>query len=232
MLGLLAALATSGCGTMDTPKVVIHEPTSARPTAPSAPGDRSPGAIATPAWNPNSGGAIFSSSTFRPLLEDRKARLVGDTLTISIDERMSAKSSSNSTVDRSGKIEAGVSAAPFLSTSTLGKLSAKGSSSNSFEGKGETGSNNAFSGTIAVTVIEVLANGNLIVAGEKQVGINQNVEVLRFSGVVNPSTVQVGNTVSSTQVADARLEVRGKGDANRAQTTGWLSRFFLSWFPI
>ena len=71
-----------------------------------------------------------------------------------------------------------------------------------------------------------------VVVGEKQVGINQNVERLRFSGVINPATILPGNVVTSTQVADARLEVRSRGDIDRAQTTGWLSRFFLSFLPI
>jgi len=98
--------------------------------------------------------------------------------------------------------------------------------------KGATGADNAFAGTITVTVVETLPNGNLVVSGEKQVGINQNVEVLRFSGVVNPATVLPGNLVSSTQVADARLEVRGRGDIDQAQTVGWLAKFFLSFMPI
>ena len=63
-------------------------------------------------------------------------------------------------------------------------------------------------------------------------GINQNIESLKFAGVVRPMTIQAGIVVSSTQVADARMQVRGKGDIDRAQTTGWLSRFFLSFLPI
>ncbi|MFP5406786.1 MAG: flagellar basal body L-ring protein FlgH, partial [Gammaproteobacteria bacterium] len=97
---------------------------------------------------------------------------------------------------------------------------------------GATGADNAFTGSITVTVVELLGNGNLLVSGEKQVGINQNVEVLRFSGVVDPASIRPGNVVSSTQVGDARLEVRGRGDIDRSQTTGWLSRFFLSFLPI
>ena len=83
-----------------------------------------------------------------------------------------------------------------------------------------------------MTVVEVLPNGNLVVAGEKQVGINQNLESLKFAGVVNPATILPGNSVSSTQVADARMQVRGRGDIDKTQTTGWLTRFFLSFLPI
>jgi len=105
------------------------------------------------------------------------------------------------------------------------------SSASAFEGKGGSASNNVFTSIITVTVIEVLPNGNLLVSGEKQIGINQGSEFVRFSGVVNPATIS-GNTVSSTQVADARLEYRGNGYIDEAQTMGWLGRFFLTVLPF
>ena len=83
-----------------------------------------------------------------------------------------------------------------------------------------------------MTVIEVLPNGNLLVSGEKQIGINQGSEFVRFSGVVNPATISPANAVSSTQVADARLEYRGNGYIDEAQTMGWLARFFLTFLPF
>lgn len=228
ILAALLPLLLSGCFTV-TPKVEVREPTTFRP-APTSPAMQA-GAAAPQA---SASGAIFQTATYRGLFEDRRARLPGDVLTVQIQEKHSAKSSSNSSLDRSGKVDAKVGLLPFVpSTSTrLDRLQAKGSSDNTFEGKGATNTDNEFTGVITVTVIEVLPNGNLVVSGEKQVGINQNVETLRFSGVVNPVTVLPGNVVSSTQVADARLEVRGRGDIDRAQTTGWLSRFFLSFLPI
>ncbi len=54
---------------------------------------------------------------------------------------------------------------------------------------------------------------------------------MRFAGVVNPATIST-NTVSSTQVADARLEYRGNGYIDEAQTMGWLARFFLTFLPF
>ena len=145
-----------------------------------------------------SDGSIFQVASFRGLFEDRRARLVGDIMTIQIQEKTSAKQSSNSSVDRAGTSEAKVSALPFLKPATAAKVGERlgmgAETNNTFEGKGATGSDNEFTGTITVTVIEVLANGNLMVAGEKQVGINQNVETLRFSGVVNPASVLPGSS--------------------------------------
>ena len=209
-----------GCAAVGPQKVEIDMPTSGRNAAmQSAP-------------PPQANGAIFQAGWHRGLFEDRKARHLGDILTVQIEERLSAKQSSTSTLDRKGSVDAAVTALPFTGKHALGKLGINGSSGNAFEGKGATGSDNAFTGTITVTVVEVLPNGNLVVAGEKQVGINQNIESLKFAGVVSPTTILPGNIVSSTQVADARMQVRGKGDIDRAQTTGWLSRFFLSFLPI
>lgn len=214
------ALLLAGCGTVGPQKVEIDMPTSGRTAAmQSAP-------------PPQANGAIFQVSSSRGFFEDRKARLLGDTLTVQIEEKLSARQSSTSSLDRKGSVDASVAAFPFTGKNSLSKLSVNGSSGNTFEGKGSTLSDNAFIGTITVTVVEVLPNGNLVVAGEKQVGINQNIETLKFAGVVSPMTIQAGNVVSSTQVADARMQVRGKGDIDRAQTTGWLSRFFLSFLPI
>jgi flagellar L-ring protein precursor FlgH len=78
----------------------------------------------------------------------------------------------------------------------------------------------------------VLSNGHLVIAGEKQIGVNQNVDVLRFSGQVDPRTIRPGNVVSSTQVANVRLEQRGRGAQAEAQMIGWLARVFLSVLPI
>lgn len=217
------AVALGGCSTLlpGPAKVDVVEPTTARPNIPVAP----PAAtLAT--------GAIFRPDSFRPLFEDRRARLVGDILTVLLQEKTSAKQSAATNLDRKTAIDGKIAALPLLQPSTLARFGASSSTSNSMAGKGDSASDNNFSGTIAVTVVEVLSNGNLVVSGEKQIGINQNADVLRFSGVVNPATILAGNTVNSPLIADARLQVRGNGDIDRAQTTGWLQRFFYSWWPL
>ena len=130
------------------------------------------------------------------------------------------------------EIKAGIPTLGGLSASALKNASVAANTSNAFSGKGDTANENAFTGTITVTVISVLPNGNLVVAGEKQIGINHNLEFIRFSGVVNPVTLQAGNIVESTKVADARLEYTGKGYIDEAQRMGWMSRFFLNFLPL
>ena len=177
-------------------------------------------------------GSLFKSASYRPAFEDRRARLVGDTVTIQIVENVTASQKSTSTVDRNSSIDAKVTALPLQPAADLAKLGIGASTSNAFSGKGGTESANTFAGSITATVIEVLPNGHLVVAGEKQIGVNQNVDVLRFSGTVDPRLVLPGSIVSSTQVANVRVESRGRGAQGEAQTVGWISRVFLSFLPF
>jgi flagellar L-ring protein precursor FlgH len=177
-------------------------------------------------------GAIFQAASYRPLFEDHRARLPGDTLTVQIVEKVSATAKSTSSVDKGGTLSASVTALPGVRPAAFARATADGTSANTFEGKGSTESSNDFSGTITVVVRGVLPNGHLLIAGEKQIGVNQNVDVLRFSGQVDPRSIQPGNTVPSASIAHVRLEQRGRGQQAEAQAIGWLSRIFLSVMPI
>jgi flagellar L-ring protein precursor FlgH len=177
-------------------------------------------------------GGLFQTVGYRPAFEDRRARAVGDTVTIQIVENVTASQKSTSTVNRNTSIDSNITALPFNDLSGLSKLGIGATTNNNFSGKGGTESANTFAGSITATVIEVMPNGHLVVAGEKQIGVNQNVDVLRFSGTVDPRLVQPGSIVSSTQVANVRVESRGRGAQGEAQTVGWLSRFFLTFQPF
>jgi flagellar L-ring protein precursor FlgH len=210
-------MALAGCATSRQP-VLVEGQTTARPITAAA------------ATAPS--GGIFQSAAYRPLFEDRKPRFVGDLLTISINERLNASQKANSSAERKSDVEVSLPGVKGLFGRKINPLDAKAGTANTFDGKGATESSNLFSGTITVTVVEVLANGNLRVAGEKQIGIRQNSEVLRFSGVIDPAQIQPGNVVSSTQVADARLDYRGGGYIEEAQIQGWLARFFNAISPF
>lgn len=222
-LAVSAGLVCAGCESLpQTVKVDFAEPTTVRPMAATALPDR-------PAT-----GSLFHKVSYRPGFEDPRARAIGDTVTIQIVEKVTASQVSKSTANRTTSGEASVSAFPLLSAVDLANLKAgvTTSSASDFSGKGGTESANTFSGTITATVVDVLPNGHLVVTGEKQIGVNQNVDVLRFSGTVDPRVVQPGSVVNSTQVANARIESKGRGAQAEAQTVGWLTRFFFSFLPF
>ena len=106
-------------------------------------------------------------------------------------------------------------------------------SSNTLAGKGDAAANNVFTGSITVTVIEVLPNGNLLVSGEKLVAINQGEEFIRLTGLVRVDDINRFNQVSSQNIADARISYAGSGVLNDSNSAGWLTRFFASpWMPF
>jgi flagellar L-ring protein precursor FlgH len=218
-IALALSAAVAGCGLTVTPATSVHQPISVRPASPP------------PA--PTTEGSIYSAGFSNGLLfEDRRARRVGDTLTIAIVENTNASKKSATNTGRASNNNFGVTALGGLPGKSFLGSTLGATSDFAFDGKGESSNNNVFTGTITVTVTEVLSNGNLLVSGEKQVGINQGSEYIRLSGIVNPVHLNSANTVQSTLIADARIEYRGSGAIAENQQTGWLSRFFLNVLPF
>jgi flagellar L-ring protein precursor FlgH len=210
------------------PEPVVLGPTTAIPPAPAM-------AVGMPT------GSIFQHGAYGsyPLFEDPRPRNVGDVVTIVLEERTNAVKNVNTNTDRSGNSNSG---AVTTGLSILGTMAdkvsggvaagagagANGNNFNTFSGQGASSANNTFSGTITTTVVGVLPNGNLQVAGEKQIAINRGSEYVKFSGVVDPRSITGNNnSVSSTRVADARIEYRSRGTMDEVQNMGWLQRFFL-----
>lgn len=215
------ALLLTACGTMYPQPRVDMQP---------APVVKMPEPIPAAANN----GAIYQNTSYRPLFEDHRARQVGDIVTVQITERVTASQTSTSELNKTGSIGAGVSAIPGIAGNSFaaGRAELAGNSENKSTGKGANANTNDFSGTISAVVTGVLPNGHLLISGEKQVGVNANVDVLRFYGQVDPRSIRQGNTVQSTNVANVRVEQRGRGAVADAHGIGWLSRFFLNLSPI
>lgn len=220
-LGRLALLivalgALSACAQLPR-KNVVEGPTTAPPQPPPpAPAD----------------GSIFRASYTKPLFEDRRPRQVGDILTVILDENVSASKSSAAQASRNGSVELTPTQIPEVLQSLLEGQGTDLSGATDFKGSGGANASNNFVGTITVTVMDVLPNGNLQVAGEKRIGINQGVEYILFSGVVNPRMITAESTVVSTQVANTRLEYYGDGYIDEAQHMGWLQRVLLNVSPL
>ncbi|HEY4074634.1 MAG TPA: flagellar basal body L-ring protein FlgH [Herbaspirillum sp.] len=214
LAGGIAVSILAGCGAV-TPDSIVSLPLTSKPKRAEL--------------APASSGAIFQGAAYRPLLEDRRARLVGDTMTIVINEKTSAGKAAGSSGSKTGSITAAI---PNIFGSNIKELGATASSADKYADAGAITSSNNFTGTIGVTVIEVLENGNLVVSGEKQVSLDKGIEFVRFSGVVSPDTVQTGNFVSSTQVSDAKVEYRTSSRIDMAEFASSMSRFFLSVLPF
>lgn len=220
--GVLLAIV-SGCALVP-PDPVVTGPLTAMPPSPAT----------VPAQGEPTG-SIFQSNAYGnfPLFEDRRPRNVGDTVTVLIEEKTDAAKNVSTSTDRNGVAALDIAAVPkFFPPGASSEQSFDIGSRNNHKGSGSTSAANTFSGTITTTVIGVLPNGNLQIAGNKEMAINRGSEYVRFSGVVDPRSITGSNTVVSTQVADARIEYRSKGTMAEVQEMGWLQRFFLNVSPF
>lgn len=219
---LIAVVSLLGACAMVPPEPVVVGPLTAPPPAPMP-----PQAVAN--------GAIYQPTAYGnyPLFEDRRPRNIGDIVTIMIQEKTNAAKSVSTNTDRSSEAGMGIGLSPAILPGDLGsRQNFEAGGSNSSKGTGSSRADNMFSGTLTTTVIGVMPNGNLQVAGEKQIAINRGSEYIRFSGVVDPRSISGSGTVSSTLVADARIEYRSRGVMDEVQTMGWLQRFFLNISPF
>jgi len=172
-------------------------------------------------------GAIFSTGSYRSIFEGRRASLVGDILTINLVENTTATKNAGSALGKKG------SAASEVTNSAGTKIDPTYNVTNSDSAATTTDGSNGvtFSGSISAVVTEVKPNGNLVVVGEKQIGLDAGVEFIRFSGVVNPYMITNDNSVASNTIADARVEYRTNSTFDLANIAKTINRFFLSAFP-
>lgn len=181
-------------------------------------------------FQPVNNGSIFQQGRSVRLFEDSKAFRVGDLLSISLSESTNATKSAATTTAKDDDVTIGAGSIlgviPTFKGDTL--LNNSLSSERAFKGSGDTAQSNSLRGEITVMVSEILPNGNLVVRGEKIIGLNQGSEFIRLTGIVRPQDVSSNNEVVSGKLANARIFYGGGGVVAEANSKGWLSRFFSS----
>ncbi|WP_282276863.1 flagellar basal body L-ring protein FlgH [Stenotrophomonas sp. PS02297] len=185
--------------------------------------------VVAPSTEP-SAGAIYAAGPGLNLYGDRRARDVGDLLTITLVESTSATTSANTAIGKKSSMNIG-SPSLFGAPVTLGGkdvLAASASGERDFNGKGSSAQSNRLQGSVTVTVVQRLPNGNLVVQGQKDLRLNQGDELVQIQGVVRSADIATDNTIPSSKVADARIAYGGRGAVAQSNAMGWLGRFFNS----
>ena len=175
-------------------------------------------------------GAIYAAGPTLQLYSDRRARDVGDLLTITLLENTTATTSANTATNKESNLSIGTPSI-FGAPVTLGGkdvLSATASGKRDFTGKGNSAQSNRLQGSVTVTVVQRLPNGNLVVQGQKNLRLNQGDELVQVQGIVRPGDIAPDNSIPSSRVAEARIVYGGRGPVAQSNAMGWLSRFFNS----
>jgi flagellar L-ring protein precursor FlgH len=193
--------------------------------------------ISQPAGQPATG-SIYANGAGISLWEDKRARRIGDVITLYLDERTVSSKSNKTAIDKEDKLDMGVESlmgtqpSAKLRGSTL-NMDVQTDNSREFEGDANSDQSNRLQGQITVTVADVLSNGVLVVRGEKWMTFSQGDEFIRIEGLLRQADVAPDNTALSTRLADARITYSGTGALANAQRQGWASRFFnTSWWPF
>ena len=216
-LFILVALLP-GCAMMDNLSKPRHDP------------EYVPAQPASYKMPQSNNGSIYQAGYEVRLFEDIRARRIGDILTINLVEKTDAKKQADTDIKKDNSSSVSV-------PTVLGKLDpslfglsfdSSLSSGSDFAGESESTQNNSLSGSITVSVVDVLPNGYLKIRGEKRVRLNQGNEYIRLAGIIRPTDINPDNSVESTKIADATIMYTGEGALADANKIGWLARFFIS----
>ena len=223
----LSALAVAGVlGGCASSTPLVQGPVSVRPVPPPNYAERTV-----------TGGIYRGNMNNVALFSDqRKPQAIGDTIKIDISESLNATSVVNSVNSRANAVS---SKGPGMNSNSLGSLlkglanmDATASGSDSFTGKGNSQNTSTFQARISAYVINVLSNGNLVVAGERSMMFNGTLNTLRFSGVVNPLDIKAGGIVASGDVADAKTELTGSGGTADTASRSWLQKLLTDGLSV
>ncbi|MEE9100819.1 MULTISPECIES: flagellar basal body L-ring protein FlgH [Pseudomonas] len=220
LLPLLAVAALAGCvSPPPKPDDPYYAPVMPRTPIPAA----------------QNNGSIYQSGFDNNLYGDRKAFRVGDIITITLNEKTQASKKANSDISKDSKTKLGLTSmfgSGLTTDNPIGggdlSLSAEYGGSRDAKGDSQAGQSNSLTGSVTVTVAEVMPNGILAVRGEKWMTLNTGNELVRIAGLIRADDIATDNTVSSTRVADARITYSGTGAFADASQPGWFDRFFLS----
>ena len=221
-LFIVSALALlQGCATEPVDMVLRHSP-EFQPVYPLA-SDRPK--IAT--------GGIYSNRQSDAWFGRGRNYQVGDIITVLLNESTQAARTQNTDVSREAKnsLPSGASTqvgkfSPFLDGVNLND------NKTSSTGKGKADQQASLSGSVAVTVVEILANGNLVIRGEKKLGLSEGTEVIQVSGVIRPEDIGPNSTVQSRRLANAQIAYRGSGDLAYATRAGCGTTFMHKFWPF
>ena len=208
---LFIGLGLAGCSSV-TPSTILTQPTAS--------------AVPEVDKSAPKKGSIYKKTTYKSLFENYRARVVGDVITVIVNEQVSADKKNSASDTKQGSLDIQAIGAGISNW----QASEKGAVQNTGRATGSYSYN--FTGAVAVNVIEVLENGNLVVTGEKQIGMDKGTEFIRVSGVVVPTLIDATNTISSNRLADARVEYRSNSNIDGSEIMKAINRFFSAFLMI
>ncbi len=213
----------SGCASVEQAKVLPDDPDFA-PILPEMEEDQ---IVPT--------GSLFKANYVNNIYSDSKAHRVGDIISVILSESTQAQKNAKTELkkENSAQLDPLIGLGGLPITHKGDALQFGYNQESDFKGDAKSNQGNSLSGNISVHVLKVLANGNLMIRGEKWMTLNNGDEYIRLTGVIRSRDIGSNNTILSSKVANARIQYAGTGSFADVQEQGWLSQFFSSsWWPL
>jgi flagellar L-ring protein precursor FlgH len=149
----------------------------------------------------------------------------GDIITIVISEESNAQSKATTRTQKDSTLE--VKSGPQIPffKKAVNQFIGKNEVNNEFDGQGTTTRSGKLSGTVTATILEVLANGNLLLEGSRSIRVNRETQIMRVRGVARPRDIDATNSVNSKLLADAQIKFDGNGAVGRVNRPGLITQF-------
>ena len=223
LLTLCLAVGVSACSSIEKAKALPDDPDF----APIMPEQEEDSMVAT--------GSLFKANYVNNIYSDSKAHRVGDIISVILSESTQAQKNAKTELKKENSAQLdpiiGLGGNPLTYKGDTVQFGYNQDSD--FKGDSKSNQSNSLSGNISVHVLKVLANGNLMIRGEKWMTINNGDEYVRLTGVIRSKDIGSNNTIMSNKVANARIQYSGTGTFADVQEQGWLSKFFSGqWWPI
>ena len=220
---IVIMLFLTGCAAVEQAKVLPNDPDF----APILPDIEEESIIPT--------GSLFKVNYVNNIYSDSKAHRVGDIISVILSENTQAKKNAKTELKKENSAELspiiGLGGAPVNFKNDALQFGLDQTSD--FKGDSKSNQGNSLNGNISVHVLRVLPNGNLMIRGEKWITLNNGDEYIRLTGVIRPQDISSGNTITSSKIANARIQYAGTGTFADIQEQGWLTQFFnSSWWPL
>lgn len=180
-------------------------------------------------------GGIFKTSGGGLFASDIRAREVGDILTVALNETFSATKAQSAASAKSDAFDVDLPVGiPNLFTGGFDKGAdpLKAGTARTFSGSGSAAQSNTLTGLLTVTVTRVFDNGNMEIAGQKKLTLNNGDEYVRLTGLIRQQDISASNTVLSNRIADAEIIYVGAGEIADSSRQGWLSRTMRNVSPF
>jgi len=180
-------------------------------------------------------GSLYTEATATNLFSDDKAYQVGDVITVKVVENISGSGSANSQSSRDTSVDLDFPSPTLMGKPLVNKspiAGMKAGSKNNFKGTGKTDRKARLIATISARVVKVYPNGNLFIVGKKIIKINEDEQILRISGIVEPTYIDQDNSILSSKISDMYIEYNGKGFIADNQRPGWLAQFLAKIWPF